>query len=105
MHPTKIFSQQVYTAAISTTFCYVFIPVRALKNSFKTASDPVSYIVYLVSRYKITELLLNNHLAQKLSATFIYLNFFYKFPENYLRPLVKRHRFCMHCMPFNGPCI
>ena len=30
----------------------------------------------------------------------IYLNFFDKCPENYLRPIVKRHRFCMHCVPF-----
>ena len=37
---------------------------------------------------------------EKLLISILFTLIFDKFPENYYRPLVKRHRFCMHCVPF-----
>ena len=59
-----------------------------LVNNFKTAFGLVSHVANRILRYKVTQLLLNNH--STLSATFIY--FFLTFPENYLSTLEKHHQ-------------
>ena len=72
-----------------------------VEHNFKTAFDPVSYIVCLMSRYKITQLLLNNHSAQELSATSIYLNFLTNFLKITKDPLLNViASACIACLSF-----
>lgn len=54
---------------------------------FKTVFDRVSHIVYRMTRYKVTQRLLNNHLRLKLSTTFIYVNFLTNFLKIIKGPL------------------
>ena len=53
---------------------------------FKTAFELASYVVYRMSRYKITQLLSNNRSTQKLSATLIYVSFLTNFLKIILDP-------------------
>ncbi len=45
-----------------------------------------------------TQLLLNTLVTQ--SATFIFVKFLKNFLKIIQEPLVKRHRFCVYCVPF-----
>ena len=68
-------------------------------NNFKIAFDLASYTVYRMSRQDNAPFV-EQSLSTEVVSYFYLPSCFDKCPENYSKPLVKRHRFCMHCVPF-----